>query len=571
MGRKRLRPALFPGCPLYLTFIGGVEEYDEGSELPEELVGALSCTLAEKCSPSILEMFARLCGLNNCITWGLSQDLAGRPGPVWDHVIVCDKGHPISFRTLGAGVKINRFPNTAAVCRKDRLLANYTAMQKKHGKKAFNFIPKAYQLPEEEKILKWKMKQKKEIWIVKPPADSCGKGIRLVTEPEDVLDSRLVLVEWHDPRRAIVKLPQQNLIVQKYITNPFLVNGLKFDLRLYVLLTSIDPIKLYLYNDGLVRFATQPFTIDENDLGNNFIHLTNYAINKNSEEFIQNENPSEFEGHKWSLKTFWRYLESQGRSTKNLWKKIGDIVSKTIVCGHEGLLQSFKTEAESDYSCYKIFGIDIFLDDKMKPWLLEFNSFPSLCEPTLDRHVNEPMLAEAFNMAGFHLTGKLKPKQKQQIKERYKLSEGVPIEFDKRLYDEIWEEEEEEKEADEWEYDEDTESFDGKDDELVAEENLGGKEVRLLVRYEEEMSQSAGFERLIPETQGSKFLKYLQKIGSSDRLLAAWESKYGQCREKGRALLTQLCQKGIHLEHKHLEHLSMKSHIRRVPKHIITC
>ena len=108
---------------------------------------------------------------------------------------------------------------------------------------------------------------------------------------------------------------------------------------------------------------------------------------------------------------------------------------------------------------------------------------------------------------------------------RYKLSEGVPIEFDKRLYDEIWEEEEEEKEADEWEYDEDTESFDGKDDELVAEENLGGKEVRLLVRYEEEMSQSAGFERLIPETQGSKFLKYLQKIGSSDRLLAAWESK----------------------------------------------
>ena len=73
---------------------------------------------------------------------GDPQDLAGRPGPVWDHVIVCDKGHPISFRTLGAGVKINRFPNTAAVCRKDRLWANYTAMQKKHGKKSFNFIPK---------------------------------------------------------------------------------------------------------------------------------------------------------------------------------------------------------------------------------------------------------------------------------------------------------------------------------------------------------------------------------------------------------------------------------------------
>ena len=70
------------------------------------------------------------------------QDLAGRPGPVWDHVIVCDKGHPISFRTLGSGVKINRFPNTAAICRKDRLCTNFHAMQKKFGKKIFNFIPK---------------------------------------------------------------------------------------------------------------------------------------------------------------------------------------------------------------------------------------------------------------------------------------------------------------------------------------------------------------------------------------------------------------------------------------------
>ena len=61
---------------------------------------------------------------------------------MWDHVIVCDKGHPISFRTLGSGVKINRFPNTAAICRKDRLCTNFHAMQKKFGKKIFNFIPK---------------------------------------------------------------------------------------------------------------------------------------------------------------------------------------------------------------------------------------------------------------------------------------------------------------------------------------------------------------------------------------------------------------------------------------------
>ena len=355
-------------------------------------------------------------------------------------MLFCEKAHPVSFRTLGAGVKINRFPNTSSICRKDRLIENYHPMQKKHGRKAFNFIPKVkiitqasllchtysqtYNLPEQEKLLKLAMKKQEArtpialhhptslfqgIWIVKPPGDSCGKGIRLVTNPDDVLDSRLILVEWHDPSRASIKLPVQNLIVQRYISNPFLINGLKFDLRLYVLITSIDPIKVYLHDDGLVRFATQPFSTD--DLDNKFIHLTNYAINKNTEEFVQNENPEDFAGHKWSVKTFRRYLECQGHDWGRVWNRIRDIVSKTVLCGHNGLLKNFKTEAQSDYSCYKIFGIDIFLDDKLKPWLLEFNSFPSLCEASLDRHVNEPMIAEAFNIAGFHLTAKIEAKK----------------------------------------------------------------------------------------------------------------------------------------------------------------
>ena len=259
------------------------------------------------------------------------------------------------------------------------------------------------------------------IWIVKPPGEMCGNGIRLVTEPEDVLDRRLVYVRWTDPSHADVFYPRQSLTVQRYLSNPLLVNGLKFDLRLYVLLTSIDPIKLYLYDDGLVRFATKPFSIDEDNLNNKYIHLTNYAINKKSEEFVQNENPTEFEGHKWSVKTFRRYLESQGHDWTRLWRRIRDIVSKTIISGHAGLLESFQKDAQSDYSCYKIFGIDIFLDERLKPWLLEFNSFPSLCEAPLDRHVNEPMLAEAFNIAGFHLTSKLKPKKKQKVMSRYNL------------------------------------------------------------------------------------------------------------------------------------------------------
>ncbi len=66
-----------------------------------------------------------------------------------------------------------------------------------------------------------------------------------------------------------------------------MIDNLKFDLRIYVLLYGVNPLRVFVFKDGLARFATEPYVKSEQDsIDNLFMHLANYAINKNSENFV---------------------------------------------------------------------------------------------------------------------------------------------------------------------------------------------------------------------------------------------------------------------------------------------
>lgn len=120
---------------------------------------------------------------------------------------------------------------------------------------------------------------------MKPAAKSRGRGIHLVNDISQVC--------YGEP-----------MVMQKYIKNPLLLNGYKFDLRIYVLVTSVNPLEAFIYKEGFGRFSTQPFTLDPSDKANKFIHLTNVSINKyNLENYDADVQDRIFGGSKVSLAT----------------------------------------------------------------------------------------------------------------------------------------------------------------------------------------------------------------------------------------------------------------------------
>jgi hypothetical protein len=87
----------------------------------------------------------------------------------------------------------------------------------------------------------------KKVFIVKPHNRSQGKGI-IVTDDIEIIASRLE--------------KYSSLVVSQYIDNPLLINGYKFDLRIYVGITSVYPLRVYIYEEGLARFATELYSND---------------------------------------------------------------------------------------------------------------------------------------------------------------------------------------------------------------------------------------------------------------------------------------------------------------------
>lgn len=295
--------------------------------------------------------------------------------------------------------KINHFPNMHEIARKNFLAKNLNKLRKLFPDD-FSFYPKTFLYPSDLPSLKLHNTSKK-IYIVKPEASCQGKGIFLTKALDGFIEN-------------------ERYVIQEYITNPLLIDKLKFDMRIYVLIAGCNPLKVFLHKEGLGRFATEPYSQpNSKNLHNSCMHLTNYAINKNNENFIFNNDPKNDNiGHKRSLTATMKKIQELGFDVEKIWKDISGIIVKTLCTIQPSLAHVYRAcQPDDPYNgmCFEVLGFDILLDEMGKPWLLEVNHSPSFnIDSPLDYKIKFQVLQQALVLLNFN------PDNKREYEDRKK-------------------------------------------------------------------------------------------------------------------------------------------------------
>jgi len=208
-------------------------------------------------------------------------------------------------------------------------------------------------------------------WIVKPGDALRGHGIKVMRDFASIVQ--------------LVSTKDSNWVCQKYIEEPQLCAGYKFDIRVWLLVTEVKPLKAFVYNDSHVRFAGNKYDQELVDL-RECLHLTNGNIYEKQEGYHDvNEdlgttcfswNRGKYE--RWLQETYGGRIQSQAGMSSSLWDasikpQIHKIASWTLGCIAHKLRK--KTNA------HHLYGLDLMVsmeDHNPRVWLLEVNSSPSL-------------------------------------------------------------------------------------------------------------------------------------------------------------------------------------------------
>jgi hypothetical protein len=267
--------------------------------------------------------------------------------------------------------KYSNYVGASIFSNKDSLYNIYKKQQKKF-KIGYNYMQETYIYPEEKEIINKRFSNYrldiKNLWILRSKQSSKGKNTHIFQS----LDNE-----------------SKEFVLTKYVENLHLINGKKYNLLLYILITGIKPLRIYLNDEGLVQIAKEKFSLDKNKLKNKFIHITNNnnAKNKGNEELY--------------FKDYQKYLREQDIDYLLLRERIVDIIIKTVISGYDYLLSKLDEYNLNDRNSFNLFGYDFLIDKNFEPHLIDISKRPEMkISGNIDKIIKERIFIDTLNIVG---------------------------------------------------------------------------------------------------------------------------------------------------------------------------
>jgi len=268
----------------------------------------------------------------------------------WDILWTTPTPGKLALPYLAAWQAVNLMPGLTAITRKDSLASSVLGA---FGEASHGFLPPSFLLPRD--LGSWRRwrdsagcggpPERRCLWVLKANKH-LGKGIAVLPREE--------------AEREATAPDRKYVLAQKYVGNPLLVNGRKFGIRLWVVMTSARPLRGYVHERGLVLFSSEEYSASAPN-GSTAGHLTNAFQNA--------------EGVVWALEDLRAHL---GDAFGALWESLRRISGLVLAAAVDECRRAAAAVKLRPGSGFQLLGLDFLIGADLRAWLIEANGTPSM-------------------------------------------------------------------------------------------------------------------------------------------------------------------------------------------------